>query len=273
MTKKSLKKRIDDLVDALGAGTKPTFPEIRSDLVRFGAEAEALENSQALAEKDARIANLEAALEKTNVELRDLNVSLEKANSELEAFTEEQEERGKQDAELPDIQFQILKRLPLVNQHGQRLDRIAWDAGITLDEAEIHLDALCKRKPQLARRQPAWPWTNETGWKRTMAGNRYVVAKRLAGEEEQQTYRYPDLPDVQHKALLLIAEGMGGGASESDVSEKLGTTFGATRYGFNALRERDFAADPYDHPQRPTADRTFYLRATGAEYLAERNLL
>jgi len=272
MAKKSLKKRIDDLVDALGGGKKPTFPEIRSALVAIGIDAETLENSQALAEKDARIADLEVALEKTNNELRNLNVSLEKASSELEAFAEEQEEREKQDADLPEIQFRILKQLPLVHQHGHRLDRIAWGAGIPMDEAEIHLDALCKRKPQLARKEPTWPFIHETGWKRTMAGNRYVVARRLAGEEEEKIYRYADLPKVQHDTLLLIAARQGAGATESYVAERLGTTFGATRYAFNALKECDFAADPFED-ERPGDERTFYLRAVGAEYLNERGLL
>jgi hypothetical protein len=53
MAKKSLKKRIDDLFDALGRAKKPTFPEIRSELSSLGTLAQELEDGQALSEKEA----------------------------------------------------------------------------------------------------------------------------------------------------------------------------------------------------------------------------
>ena len=45
MAKKSLKKRIDDLIDALGGAEKPTFAKIRSELVSIGTLVEALEDA------------------------------------------------------------------------------------------------------------------------------------------------------------------------------------------------------------------------------------
>src|SRR5438128_3010247 len=79
MAKKSLKKRIDDLVDALGRAQKPTFAEIRSELVSLGTLAQELEDGQALSEKEAAIAALET-------ENENLKVELQTANAELDTF-------------------------------------------------------------------------------------------------------------------------------------------------------------------------------------------
>ena len=82
MAKKSLKKRIDDLVHALGGAKKPSFAEIRGELVEIGTLVESLENEQELAEKQAAIAALE-------VETENLSVRLQTANAELDAFRAE----------------------------------------------------------------------------------------------------------------------------------------------------------------------------------------
>ena len=102
MAKKSLKKRIDDLVDGLGGAEKPTFPEIRSELVALGAVAQELEDGQALSKKEAAIAALEA-------ENGNLKVELQTANAELEAFRAERkkQEYQNQQKEMPPVQFEI----------------------------------------------------------------------------------------------------------------------------------------------------------------------
>ena len=94
-----------------------------------------------------------------------------------------------QNREIPQIQFEILQRLPLVNEAGHRLGSIAGDADIPLDEAEVHLDALCKAK--LAKKNSNWPRVHAATWQRTMAGNRYVVAKRLTGQEGAGEHQTP----------------------------------------------------------------------------------
>lgn len=206
--KKSLKERIDALVNALGAAEKPSSAQIRNELVGLALDVEKLEDGQALAEKDARISDLEAALEKSDVELGNLKVLLEEAGGELEAFRAEQKKQSEAEREIPEVQFEILKRLPLVNEHGSTLDVIARTAAIPKDEAEIHLDALCKAKPALAWRTSSWPEVNETAWRRTMAGNRYVVSKRLAGEEEKEEPRrkYADRTTIEADVLEILAD-------------------------------------------------------------------
>jgi hypothetical protein len=75
----SLKERIDALFSALGTANKPSPEKIRTELFSIGESVEALENAQALADNDTRIADLES-------ELGNLNVTLKELNGELEAF-------------------------------------------------------------------------------------------------------------------------------------------------------------------------------------------
>jgi hypothetical protein len=166
MAKKSLKKRIDDLVDALGGAQKPTLAEIRSELVSIGTIAQELEDGQALSEKEAAISTLEA-------ENENLKVELQTANAELETFRAERrkQEGQNQQKEIPAGQFEILNRLSHESGYGDTLNDIAAVAKITVDEAEIHMDRL--RKAGFAKRK--YTWAGDWLWRRTMAGNEYVA--------------------------------------------------------------------------------------------------
>jgi len=93
MAKKSLKKRIDDLVDALGAAEKPSSMDIRNQLVPIGIEVEALENGQTLTEKEAAIAALKAENENFKIELQS-------AHEELETFRVEQKKREEKERQI-----------------------------------------------------------------------------------------------------------------------------------------------------------------------------
>ena len=135
MAKKSLKKRIDALVDALGGAQKPTLAEIRSDLVSLGTLAQELEDGQALAEKEAPI----AALKQQN---ENLKVELQMANTELDTFRAERkkQEEEKKREEMPEIQFEILQGLPTEHMgDGATLQGICRRTGIPPDEGEVHL--------------------------------------------------------------------------------------------------------------------------------------
>src|ERR1043166_9481730 len=111
MAKKSLKARIDALVNALGAAQKPSAAQIRSELVALALDVESMEDGQALAQRDARISDLEAALDKSDVGLGNLKVLLEEAGGELEACRADQRER-QGDQDIAPVQFQILSLLP-----------------------------------------------------------------------------------------------------------------------------------------------------------------
>jgi len=260
MAKKSLKKRIDALVDALGGAQKPTFAEIRSELVAVGAIAQELEDGQALSEKEAAIAALEA-------ENENLKVELEAANAELEAFRADRrkQEYQNQQKEMPPVQFEILNRLSHESGYGDTLNEIAAVAKITVDEAEIHMDRL--RKAGFAKRK--YTWADDWLWRRTMAGNEYVIAKRLAGEAEiPERYRskHADLPRKQHEAVLALARHEGAADVEQIVAEIGRTSIFQTENVLQALKKARFA-DCGDDPE------TWWLLEAGKDYLAERGLL
>ena len=209
--KKSLKERIDALVNALGAAEKPSSAQIRNELVALALDVEKLQDGQPLAEK-ARISDLEAALEKSDVELGNLKVLLEEADGELETFRagQKQQEEEKKWQELPAIQFEILQRLPTEHAgDGATLRGICGRSGIPPDEAEVHLDRL--EKAGFAKRRSVY--AHEAGyittWHRTIPGNELVLAKRMAGEEEEgaEEEEPPELTQMEQLVLLAVAEG------------------------------------------------------------------
>jgi chromosome segregation ATPase len=177
---KSLKKRIDELINALGSADKPTYPQIKSRLIRFSALAEQLEEGKAIRKLESKIATLETALEESNEKNLLLDVQIKEANYEIDRFRAEEEQREKKETELPDIQFEILERLP--SQHGGlglTVPQIWREInGFRLDEIEIHVDKL-EKAGLISWHMEA---DGEKFWRRSMPGNELVVAKRLAGE-------------------------------------------------------------------------------------------
>lgn len=261
---KSLKARIDALFNALGGAHKPSNAKIRSELSTLASLAEALENDQATAKKEAKIAALK-------VEIENLKVELQAANAEIKRFRAEQKKQEEKEREIPQIQFQILTRLP--SEHGGSnwlgIDEISRAVNIPPDETEIHIDRL--EKAGLAmRRYNAY---DALVWHRTMPGNELVLAKRLAGEEEaedQKPYKYAGLPKIQHDALLMMV-GEDEGINEREIAKRLGKSLALTQHNLSLLRDADMATDG-DEADYGTG-RTWVIMRRGNEYLAERNLL
>jgi len=180
MAKKSLKKRIDDLVDALGRADKPSVADIRSELVSLGALVQELEDGQALSEKEDAITALELQNE-------NLKVELQAANTELEAFRAEwkKQEDEKKREDIPDIQLQILRGLPTKRTgDGATLRGICRRTKIPPDEAEIHLNRL--EKSGFAEQRYFATAGGDSAWYRTIRGNEFILAKRLAGRRTSQ---------------------------------------------------------------------------------------
>jgi hypothetical protein len=205
--KKSLKGRIDELVDALGRAEKPTFADIRNELVSIGGDVEALERAQALAEKDARIANLEA-------ELSDLQVAVKQANGELERFRHEEKNREEKKWDLPTEQIEILKFLP--SEHGGNrpaIPQIAMGVGIPVDEAEVHIKRL--EKLGLANRVAFF-------WYRSDEGNEVVYAMRLAGGGDATEAPQQEIPDQLSQAedIVLAIVGKADGVTPLQIAER-----------------------------------------------------
>jgi len=107
MATKSLKSRIEALINSLGGRDKPTLPKIRSELVSFALLAEALEDGQATREAKAKIAGLEAALEKSNAELGSLKVQLQAANAEIERFLADRKNRRRKNGRYRQFNFRF----------------------------------------------------------------------------------------------------------------------------------------------------------------------
>jgi DNA-binding MarR family transcriptional regulator len=212
MAKKSLKKRIDELIDALGGADKPTLPQIRSRLFKFAALAEELEQGKAIRKAEAKTASLTTEVEK-------LQVQLQEARSEIKMFRTDQKERENESAELPEIQFKILRGLPTENiGDGATLKGISQRARIPPDEAAVHLDRL--EKAGFAKRRLHDGHTRIVAWHRTIAGDELVLAKRLAGGEEEaaeeQTTKYVQLAQAEQLVLVMMAKA---GAADIAVDE------------------------------------------------------
>lgn len=272
MAKKSLKKRIDALVDALGGTEKPTPLEIRNELVPIGIEVEALEDGQALAEKEATIAALEA-------ENENLKVELQTANTELEAFRvqrrEQKEAERKQD--IPDVQFQILKFLPSEHDKGNRpgIEEIARAAQMPVYEAGIHLKRLEKAE------RITWG-ENRFGmveYHRTIEGDELVLARRLAGDSEAEKQnprpkplKYPYLSLEEALALKFMA---GNGATAHSIMKGLQIFWEISLQKVELillnLAEKKFAA--IENEMTYGAPVNWILLKKGMEYLDERGEL
>lgn len=276
--KKSPKERIDALINALGAAEKPSSAQIRNELVALALDAENLEDGQALAEKDARISDLETALERSDVQLGNLKVLLEEAGEELKTFRAEQKQREEKEQDPPEIQVQILRRLPSeYGRDGATLDDIARDAGIPSEEAEVHLDRLEKAgrvKRTYSRRGRQYVWH------RAIRGSELIVAKGLAGnlEEGREDYKHPDRPRIQHAILVMLA-GAKDGLSESEITKRLREKLTVIQYHLTELQEADMASDGSEEFVAMAAFSEiddvpvtkWELRQKGREYVVERD--
>ena len=269
MAKKSLKKRIDALVDALGGAQKPTLAEIRSDLVSLGVLAQELEDGQALTEKESAIAALKA-------ENQNLKVELQTASAELEAFRAEQKQREEKERDVPDIQYRIVKELPSMHDltDGLTMQAIHRHMNIPLDEAEIHVDKL--ETAGLI----AWDTDqfDQRVWRRTKAGNELVVAKRLAGEE-QPKQRNPD-PKLSQSELIILRALVGSyaGVTIPEILPKVasgipGATDNLILFLLVKLRQSGMAAEKDADTPRAWVERPWVITSEGLGYLVARNLL
>ena len=262
---KSLKARIDALFNAIGGEQKPSYNKIRSELSTFASLAESLENDQATAKKEAKIAALKA-------ENKNLKVELQTANAEIKRFQAERKKQEEKEREIPPIQFKILHRLPSENEgDGATLKVISRRANIWSLEAKIHLDRL--EKAGFAKRTyyDITGGGRITAWHRTMPGNELILAKRLAGEEDQEAARkYPDLPPIQHEALLMMV-GEDEGINEREIAKRLGKSLPLTQHRLSLLRDAEMATDGEEGDYG--TGRTWVLLRRGEEYLAERDLL
>jgi len=270
---KSLKQRIDELINQLGEHVPPIsasptpIREIRGGLLDVGVSVESLENSASVREAEAKVASLEEENSVLRAEIENLQGQLQTINTEIKRFREEEKKREEKKWDLPPIQFEILERLP--SEHGGLGLTVVemWrEAGGRLDEMEIHFDILAENRLIESH------LTGDDGklWRRSKLGNRVVVARRLAGEPEQpkKMYNYPDLPQIQDDILTLLAA-TNGGLTEFQIAKEIDKNLAETRYYLKCVKDAEMASDSTKgdklHP-------TWELLQAGWDYLEERYL-
>jgi hypothetical protein len=266
MATKSLKKRIDELVNVLGKALTPHLTaDIRGELVELGGLVKALENGQAAAEQEARITDLET-------QLGNLQVALETANVEIETFRAERKKREEKEREIDPTQFKILDLLP--NEHGGgrwlKINEIARALEIPVDEAEVYI--LGMEKLRLAFFHTHEPGGG--GWLRTAEGNKVVVARRWAGEEKEtpKAYKHPDLPERQHAVLVALGSDLDG-LTEETIAEKAGLELPRTIRALRLLSKAGMATDGGSDAVVFGDGALWWILERGEEYLEERDLL
>ncbi len=252
----SLTERINGLANAIGAKAPPDLGTIKGELIQLGVLVEALEEGAIIGDAETKIESLEA--------------ELENLKTEVEAFRAERkkQEQEKKREDIPDIQSEILKRLPSQSEGWLKIDEISQTVGIPIDETEVHLYRL--RKAGLAIGRTTY---GRSLWRRTIRGSEMVVAKRLAGEEdEKKAYKHADLPKEQHEALAMIGSDPEG-ANENAIAERIGASLMLTQRYLRKLREAEMATDG-DEPQATYGTgQIWWLKEKGEDYLAERDLL
>lgn len=222
----SLTERIAALINRVGEKPEPTFGDIKSELVECLGLAETMQDGAAVSEAESQIAVLKEALaqaeaareqadeflEQSDAENNDLRAALKAVNVEIETFRTERkkQEEEKKREEMPDIQFEILQRLP--TEHigdGATLQGVARRAHLPPDEAAVHLNRLVKAGFAQQRRHDLGSGLI-MAWHRTIAGDELVLAKRLAGDEEageQEAQEAPELTRSEQLVLLAVAAG------------------------------------------------------------------
>jgi hypothetical protein len=269
---------INGLVNALGEEPKPGWGTIRNDLITLASLVQELEEGETARQLETQIASLEAALEESNAENGNLKAELQKANAVIEAVWAEEKEREKKEQEIPDIQFEILKRLP--SEHSGiwlKISEIAYGVGIPVDEAEIHLDRL--QRASLVTK--GFSANDAVVYHRNIRGTEFVVALRLAdeGNESGKPRQHADLMPIQQEALLLIARNAEG-ITEAELVQRVTSTADSLAPSvllfLTTLRTRGFVAEGGSCGSVSRLDwrgRCLVLAKRGAEYLSERDLL
>lgn len=220
--------------------------EALADEAKLAAENEALKS--------------ELQVLKTNhaSEVEFVHTEIAATQKALDALRKEKAHREKNEDELPDEQFRILKVLP--SEEGGRwktVSEISKALRIAPDEVEIHLDRLKADGLATDRFNPM----DAHVWHRAMSGNKYVLAKRLAGEEDEDTEQtYDGLPPGAVQILLLIAEGLR--STIPELASRIGKTEGFVESLVNLMGSKDLVS--FDHSDgNPRA----YITNPGTELL------
>lgn len=263
----SLTERISALINRVGEKPAPGMDVIKSALVPCLSLAESLEEDAVIREAEARVAVLEKALEDSNTEKGQLQTELESLRTEVEGFKEEQRERERK---IDPMLFKILQRLPSqAESKWVKIDEISRVLKTPVDEAEVYMNGL--EKLGLAFFHHHEPGGG--GWHRTTEGNTLVVAKRWAGDKEDQK-KFADLSESEEIILEMLKSG---GLSEDILHIRLialgsRISIEKTVYVLRGMKEKGFVN--YNPDEQTYGQRhTWWMTDAGTDYLAERDKL
>ena len=169
-----LSARIKELITIVGAVPQPelNMGALKSEIISLSNDAKTLEGGQSAAKLKAKIAGLEIALEKSNAERQKLQVELEVANAEIKALSKVQDA-------LPEIEERILVALKFPGGTPIHIYRIAESLMLDADVIAYHINRLSKS----GHVHKSVSGFDAEVWTRSEAGNAYVYALRLSGDE------------------------------------------------------------------------------------------
>lgn len=209
--KQSLTKTIEELINSIGKAPAPTLGDIKGLLIDALPLVESLEHGSAVREAESKISILEAALKESQSALKQsqaetdsLLIELHTARDDVDRFRAEQEKREKENREIEPKQLEILSRLPTENQGGlMTFGEIIQAVSISFEEAEIRLDSL--QKEGLVIRGETF--SGHIAWQRTIEGTKLVLARRLAGEEEekQPQRKHANRTEIEEDVVKALA--------------------------------------------------------------------
>lgn len=252
-------------------GSIPNAGEVCGILGSLIGEAKNLELLAGTSDLAKEYESLKSLLKKGDADMSDLRAELEAMKKEIEALRKEKAEREEREKypELPDEQLQVLRLLPPPGGSGalHQGEIAARLPSIPADELAEHLRHLDIGQYAIAR----YDALDALRWSRLEKGNRYVLAKRRAGEEEPAKRKaYADLPELEHNMVVFIAKYPTDGRPERDVAYAVGTTPLKAGLRLTALREKGFV---WANDETYGTDRQWLVQDMGLKYLDERGLL
>lgn len=229
-------------------------------------------------EANFRFLDLEEDNERLKAELESLKkdsaAQIQILRSELDALLKKQAEREQKEAELPEPQMRILWGLPSTSEPAVSLSQLYAQLNMPRDEFDVHFGQLEKLR---------YATTASDGWggsgaaRRTDAGNKYVLAKRMAGEEPPRTKKYANLPEIE-EAMLLMMIGEDEGINEEVIHGQLQhsgvqISFEMVKFTLRQMEKRTRFC--HHDPMEATygTGHTWGIMPTGLEYFAERGKL
>lgn len=270
MARKRLTKAIEELVNAIDGNPLAEARTLKNPVMAILPLAQALEDGSAISEAESNNAILKQENQKLSLELQELK-------TELKALREEQRKRDEKDRDLPDDLFKILKTLPSRSEGWTDVAQLRGDLEV-VEAMKIEMGDLDVYLSKLGELTYATNTCNAAGvpmWQQTINGSKYVMAKRLAGEEEERkAYKHHDLPQLQHEILLIILRWPNEmGPYESQIANAIKKSLEKTKFELRILRKAGMATDG-DEPQATYGfGQEWWLLEKAHEYFDERGLL